>query len=385
MWQGEDMPFGTRGGIRVSHYFSHDGEYDLRAFLAKESLTPTEGVRFFRTRVRLKAGPHVVIVAFPDEFAAREGPVSDVAGPGGSALGGPLDLLGAAIRPTIDLRVDGRRVKLFEIGGMTSGEAAFDGQPGPPTLARLEIAGPYNASGTGETPSRQRIFVCRPSVAADESTCASRIVSTLARRAFRLRHYRSRRKAFPNLTPRRGKSSFDESIASAIRDVLLAPDFLFRLEFDRAGSPQGTVHPVAGFELASRLSFFLWSSIPDDELLDLAGSEELRVTAVLDREVRRMFADPRAGVLAENFVTQWLGLRGLADVKPDPRIYPEFDPALRAAFLSETRLFVRGLIRENRSILDLLSADYTYLNERLAKLYGVDGVIGPSFAACPPR
>ena len=129
VWQGEGMPFGTRGGIRVSHYFPYDGEYDLRAFLERQRLTPTEGVRFFRTRVSVKAGPRVVIVTFPDEFAAREGPVLDVSGPGGSPLGGPLDLLGTAIRPTIDFRVDGRRVKLFEIAGMTSGEAAFDGQP----------------------------------------------------------------------------------------------------------------------------------------------------------------------------------------------------------------------------------------------------------------
>src|SRR5204863_10212775 len=163
----------------------HDGEYNLRAFLAKESLTPTEGVRFFQTRVKLKAGPHVVIVTFPDEFAAREGPVSDVSGPGGAALGGPLDLLGTAVRPTIDFRVDGRRVKLFEIAGMTSGEAAFDGQPGPPTLGRIEIAGPYHPSGVSETPSRKRIFICRPAHQEDESGCATRILSAIVRRGFR--------------------------------------------------------------------------------------------------------------------------------------------------------------------------------------------------------
>jgi hypothetical protein len=379
-WQGEGMPFGTRGGIRVSHYFSHDGEYNLRAFLVKESLTPTEGVRFFHTRVNLKAGTHVVIVTFPDEFAAREGPVSDVAGPGGAALGGPLDLLGTAVRPTIDFRVDGRRLKLFEIAGMTSGEAAFDGQPGPPTLARIEIAGPYNATGVGETPSRQRIFVCRPSGTDDEAPCASRILSTIVRRAFRrditvvdIRPF------LTTYTAMRQKHSFDESIASAIRDVLLAPDFLFRLEFDQPGAAQGSVHPVSGFELSSRLSFVLWSSIPDDELLDQASSGKLREGVVLDREVRRMLNDPRATSLADNFAAQWLGLRGLAEVEPDRRVYPEFDPALRADFQSETRLFVGRLIRENSSVLDLLNADYTYVNERLAKLYGIAGVIGPSF------
>jgi hypothetical protein len=379
-WQGEGMPFGTRGGIRVTHYFSHDGEYNLRAFLAKESLTPTEGVRFFRTRVKLKAGAHDVIVTFPDEFAAREGPVSDVAGPGGAALGGPLDLLGTAIRPTIDFRVDGRRVKLFEIAGMTSGEAAFDGLPGPPTLARIEIAGPYNATGAGDTPSRQRIFVCKPTGAADEAPCASRILYTLIRRAFRRDVTAADVRPFlTTYTMTRQKRSFDESIASAVRDVLLAPDFLFRLEFDPKDAAPGTVHPVSDFELASRLSFFLWSSIPDDELLNVAAKRKLREAAALDREVRRMLADRRAGTLAGNFAAQWLGLRALADIEPDRQIFPEFDPALKNAFESETRLFVGSLIRENRSILDLLGADYTYLNERLAKLYGVGGVIGPGF------
>ena len=143
----------------------------------------------------MKAGAHTVIVTFPDEFAAREGPVSDVAGPGGAALGGPLDLLGTAIRPTIDFRVDGRRVKLFEIAGMTPGEAAFDGQPGPPTLARIEIAGPYDATGVSETPSRRRIFVCKPAAPADEAPCATRILSALVRRAFRRDIIRSRRRS----------------------------------------------------------------------------------------------------------------------------------------------------------------------------------------------
>jgi hypothetical protein len=384
VWQGEGMPFGTRGGIRVSHYFSHDGEYDLRAFLAKESLTPAEGVRFFRTRVRLTAGPHAVVVTFPDEYAEREGPVPDVSGPGGAALGGPLDVLGTAIRPKIEFRVDGRRVKLFEVGGMSAGEAAFDGQPGPPTLARIEIAGPYNVTGSGDTPSRRRIFLCRPAAGTNEADCAARILMAVVRRAFR------RNVAAADVAPflttystTRQKRSFDEAIAAALRDVLLAPDFLFRLEFDPPGAKPGTAHPVSAFELASRLSFFLWSSIPDDELLDAAASGKLREPAVLERVVRRMLADPRAGTLVDNFAAQWLGLRGMRDVDPDRQIYSEYDAALEAAFEKETRLFVRSVIRENRSIPDLLGADYTYLNERLAKHYGISGVAGPGFRRVP--
>lgn len=376
-WQGEGMPFGTRGGIRVRHYFSHDGEYDLRAFLAKESLTPTEGVRFFRTRVRMTAGAHTVIVTFPDEFAAREGPVSDVSGPGGAALGGPLDLLGTAIRPSIEFRVDGKRVKRFEIGGMTAGEAAFDGQPGPPTLVRIEIAGPHNPAGPGDTPSRRRIFLCKPAGASEEQPCAERILSTLVRRAFR------RDVTATDLRPflttykiTRQKRGFEESIAAAVRDVLLAPDFLFRLEMDPAGS---RLHAVSPFELASRISFFLWSTIPDDDLLDAASSGRLRDAKALDVELRRMLADPKAAALADNFAEQWLGLRGLADLEPDKQVYPEYDSALGAAFQAETRLFVRSVIRENRSVRDVVGANYSYVNERLARHYGIEGVTGPGF------
>jgi hypothetical protein len=376
VWQGEGMPFGSRGGIHVNHYFSHDGEYQLRAFLEKQSLTPTEGVRFFRTSVRVNAGPHTVIVTFPDEFAEREGPVSDVSGPGGAALGGPLDLLGTAVRPTIEFLVDGRRVKLFEIAGMTSGEAAFDGQPGPPTLGRIEIAGPYHPTGVSETPSRKRIFICRPASAADENACATRIVSAIVRRAFRRDVTSTDLKPFlSTYGATRQKHNFEESVAAAIRDVLLAPDFLFRLEFDQAGSAPGTAQPVSEFELASRLSFFLWSTIPNDALLDSAKHGKLR--SGLDLEVRRMLDDARSATLADNFAEQWLGLRALPDLQPDPQIYPDFNPALAHEFQTETQLFIRNLIQENRSILDLLRADYTFLDEKLAKHYGIEGVIGP--------
>ena len=386
VWQGEGMPFGTRGGIRVTHYFPQDGDYDLRAFLAKESLSPLEGVRFFRTRVtKMKAGAHTVIVTFPDEYAEREGPVLNVGGPGGRAIGGPLDVLGAAVRPTIDFRVDGRRVKLFEIGGMTAGEAAFDGQPGPPTLGRIEIAGPYNATGPGETPSRARIFACRPNgPAVDESGCAKQILAPLVRRAFRRDVSATDLEPFlKTFAATRSKQNFDAAIGASIRDVLLAPDFLFRLEFDRLEHASGTAQPVSAFELASRLSFFLWSSIPDNQLLNTAANGTLNEAAVLEGEVRRMLADRRSTALMDNFASQWLGLRALAKAAPDKQMFPEFDAALGAAFQTETRLFVHSLIRENRSVLDLLRADYTYLDERLASHYGVAGVTGPGFRRVP--
>ncbi len=377
-WQGHGMPYGTRGGVRINHHFPYDGEYELRAFLEKQTLTPTEGVRFFRTKIRLRAGPHEVVVAFPDEFAAREGPVLNVSGPGGRALGGPLDLLGTAIRPTVDFRIDGRRVKLFEIAGMTSGESAFDGLPGPPVLGRIEIAGPYDPTGVSETPSRRRILVCKPSEGASERDCASKILSAIVRRAFRRDTGEADVRPFVSTyEAARASKPFDASIAAAIRDILLAPDFLFRLESDHGGD--GAAQLVSGFELASRLSFFLWSSIPDDELLDAASRGVLYDPVALAKQVGRLLMDPRASSLVESFASQWLGLRELAGFRPDRAAYPEFDTALTAAFQQETQLFLQSIVRENRSILDLLGANHTFLNEKLARHYRVEGVVGPGF------
>ncbi len=380
IWLGEGMPFGTRGGARVTYYFPYNGTYNLRAFIGRDHLPHPEGIRFFQTRVPVTAGSHVFIVTFPDEFAEREGPVPNVAGKGGLPLGGPLDTRGSAIHPTIEFRLDRKRVKLFDIGGISVGEAAFAGQPGPPTLDRVEISGPYDVKGVGETPSRQRIFVCRPLRTGDEAGCASTILSTLARRAFRRDVTANDVRPFlAAYSAARLKHSFDVSIAVALRNILLAPDFLFRLEFDPAGAALGTAQRVSDWELASRLSFFLWSSIPDDELLDAARSGKLRNKEGLDGEVQRMLADSRAITMADNFAEQWLGLRSLGEVKPDPNAYPAFDSALAADFEQETRLFVRSVIRENRSLLDFIGADYTYLNERLARTYRVPSVLGPGF------
>jgi hypothetical protein len=244
----------------------------------------------------------------------------------------------------------------------------------------VEISGPYNAKGASETPSQQRIFVCRPKDPNDESACASRIISTVTRRAFRRDvTLRDVRPFLATYRSTRAKHDFARSIAAALRDVLLSPDFLFRLEFDPLGATPGSVQKVSDWELASRLSFFLWSSIPDDELLDVARSGRLKDALVLRGEVTRMLADSRASIMADNFAEQWLGLRALGEMKPDRKVYPEFDSGLASDFQEETRLFVRSVIRDNRSVLDLLGADYTYLNERLAGIYGIPGVIGPGF------
>jgi hypothetical protein len=378
-WQGEDMPVGSRGGISVRYYFPKDGEYALRAFLAgAPNLTAAEGVRFFQTRTLVKAGQHTLVVTFPDDFAEREGPATNL-GTGGTALGGPVDPEGSAVRPALDVLLDGRRVKRFDIAGAPANELV-QLPAGPPQLEYVEISGPYNPTGVGSTASRQRIFVCQPQRASQQSDCASKIASSLARRAFR--RDVSSEDLRPYLTAYRDarlKGSFDESIAAVVRRVLVAPDFLFRLEFDSRAARPGTVYLLTPSELATRLSFFLWSSIPDDELLNVASSGKLVDPVVLKQQVLRMLADPRAQSLVDNFAAQWLGLRALTDAQPDEAAYPEFDEGLRQAFGTESRLFIQSVIWENRSALDLVSADYTFLNERLAKLYGIPGVVGPGF------
>jgi hypothetical protein len=379
-WIGEGAPFGTRGGIVVKKYFPREGEYELRAFLNDETLTPLEGIRLFRAKVRLEPGLHTFTATFPNDYADHEGPVPALAGPGGPGLGGPLDVKGSAWRPTILFLLDGKKLKSFEIGGASAAEASFGTPGGPPTVVRAEISGPYNAGPVVESASRDRIFVCRPKKPADEPACAEKILAKITRRAYRRDIDRDDLKPILASYERaRASRDFDGAVASAIRDVLVAPDFLFRLEFDPETAKAGSVHKVSDFELASRLSFFLWSSIPDEELLSAAKRHQLRSRAGLEKQVRRMLADRRADALVDNFAAQWLGLRDIAEAKPDPAVYPEFDAGLRDAYEQETRLFLRSIMRENRPVLDVVDANYTYLNERLAKIYGIPGVKGAGF------
>lgn len=379
-WIGEGAPFGTRGGIVVRKYFPRSGEYELRAFLNDDSLTPLEGIRLFRTKVRMEPGMHAFVATFPNDYADHEGPVPALAGPGGLGLGGPLDVKGSAWRPTIMFLLDGKKLKSFEIGGASAAEASFGTAGGPPTVVRAEISGPYDAGLVVPSASRDKIFVCRPREPAEEAACADRILTAVTRRAFRRDVDRADMAPILATYQRmRTNHDFDGAVAAAIRDVLVSPDFLFRLEFDAKTAKAGQVHRVNDFELASRLSFFLWSSIPDDQLLDAARKRQLRGKPGLERQVRRMLADRRADALVDNFAAQWLGLREIAEAKPDPQAYPEFDQGLRDAYEQETRLFLRSIMRENRSVLDVVNGKYTYLNEQLATIYGIPGVKGPGF------
>ncbi len=239
-----------------------------------------------------------------------------------------------------------------------------------------------SSTGPGDTPSRRRIFECRPGGAGAEEPCARRILSSLARRAYRrpvaaadtqalFAFYREGR-----LAP---GGSFDAGVQRAIERLLVDPEFLFRVERDPAGVAPGAAYPVSDVALASRLSFFLWNSVPDDQLLDLAARGQLRQPGVLEREVRRMLADERASSLVTNFAAQWLNLRNLEDVLPDPDRFPEFDENLRRGLRRETELFIESTLREDRSIMDLVAANYTFVNERVAEHYGIPGVYGQQF------
>jgi mono/diheme cytochrome c family protein len=247
-------------------------------------------------------------------------------------------------------------------------------------LRSVEIVGPYSPTGSGSSASRRRIFVCTPAAAAEELPCAKKIFSTLARRAYR------RPVTDPDLQPlvdtfteARKQGSFDVGIERAVRRLLVSPEFLFRVERDPANVRPNTPYRVSDLELASRLSFFLWSSIPDEELLSLAEKGRLRDSGVLAAQVKRMIADPRFDTFVTNFAGQWLYLRNLPSTGPVDEVYPDFDDVLRQAFQRETELFFESVVREDRSALDLLRADYTFLNERLARHYGIPGIKGSHF------
>ena len=250
----------------------------------------------------------------------------------------------------------------------------------------VRLEGPFDPTGPGDTPSRRRIFVCRPAGEADAEPCAREILGTLARRAYRrpvtdadvetlLQFYRSGY----------SEGGFERGIQEGLARLLVSPQFLFRIERDPAQLAAGGVYEISDLELASRLSFFLWSSIPDDELLDIAADGRLRDPGVLGAQVRRMLADPRAAALARNFGGQWLYIRNLQAVDPDASAYPEFDDNLREAFQRETELFIESQMRDDRPLTELLTADYSYLNERLARFYGVRNVYGAHFRRVPLR
>ena len=342
----DGLPLGTRGGMMVRHTFPLNAEYDLQigpgrtggigavvSTRAEDLDVTIDGVRIDmqgKTQLRLpiSAGPHTIAVAVIQRSRAE------------------------------------------------GADGVYQVRTRQPGISQITIAGPFNAAGPGDTPSRRRLLVCRPAAAADERPCAVKILNTLATRAFRhpvpatgpdmetlLEFYRAGRE----------QGTFETGIQRALTRALVDPQFLFRFEREPANVPAGTPFRLTDLELASRLSFFLWSSMPDDELRDIASRGELKNPVVLERQARRLLADPRADALVSNFAGQWLFLRELKNARPDS---PDFDGNLRQSFQRETELLFRTVVREDRSIIDLLDADFTFVDERLATHYGIPDIHG---------
>jgi hypothetical protein len=364
----DDLPFDSAGGMSFSYYFPLDGEYIIRVKAGPGG----PDARKFEVRQPVKAGLRTIGVAFLRESAKPEIEAIGGRGPGAAAFAGGRGR-GAGPPPPpalMDLRLDGVKIQRFQVPHGPTALPPFNG---------VVISGPYNPSGPGNTASREKIFICHPE-AGSEHTCANKILTALARRAFR------RPVTEADIRPLMSfyqdgfrQSGFDYGIEKAVRAMLVSPDFLFRIEHNPKGVAPGSVYRLSDLELASRLSFFLWSSIPDDRLLDLAGKGKLHDPPVLHAEVVRMMADPKAEALVDNFAGQWLYLRNLEVAKPDPEVFPEFSDALRQSFLEETNLFFQSILREDRPVTDLLTANYTYLNQRLAEHYGIPGIYGSQF------
>ena len=383
----EQLPFGTRGGTSVRSYFPADGDYIVRfqAFtgvgLSEEEPNfielSVDGERVFfeemeQTPIRRTiSGADIQANTDWEMRVPIAAGLRDVAVTFVKTTSGQLeDLLQPFLRPP----------------GISSFRLTRMGGYSGPYIGQLSFTGPFDVTGPGDTPSRRRIFTCRPSGPADPGAeqCARSILSSLARRAYRrpvtdadldmlLEFYRAGRR----------DGDFERGIQVALERLLASPDFLFRIVEDRQDSAPGAVYAISDLELASRLSFFLWSSIPDDELLDVASRGELQDEAVLVEQTRRMLADPRSASLITNFAGQWLRLRNLPGIDRDAHLFPDFDDNLRRAMRRETELLLETIAREDRSMLELLSADYTFVNERLARHYGIPNVAGSHFRRVP--
>jgi mono/diheme cytochrome c family protein len=369
---GEAAPVGSRGGSIVRHLFPVDGEYEISVALQRsrdDEYLGLERERKLDLRLddqRLKlftiaASPKKVVLGGgtpPDAHLKVRMPVK----------AGSRELAATFLKDTLIKEGIIERVRDDVVA------TYFEG------VGSITVAGPFNVQGPGKTATRDRIFVCQPSGAAGEEACAKKILSNLAHRAYRrpvdagdvtqlLALYKAGAQ----------NGGFESGVKLALQKILVSPDFLFRAEIDPPGAAPGTVYKINDVELASRLSFFLWSSIPDDQLLAVAESGRLSDPSVLQGQVKRMLADPRSRALVKNFSGQWLFLRNIERISPDTTAFPNFDENLRQALAKETELLIESQVREDRSVADLLSTDYTFLNQRLAEHYGVKGIYGNDF------
>ena len=379
----EGLPLGTIGGTAVRYTFPLDGDYVFQAKLYRTNLNILRGLEY----------PHDVEVAIDGKRVYL------------TTIGGSDDLASLFDKPTdtsdaVDARL---RVRVPVTAGPHDVTVAFVEDPpvqepnrlqpflrssidnfdwaGRPHMQTFTITGPFNATGAGDTPSRRKLFACKPKAAAAELACAEKILGPLAHRAYRgpvspidqqriMRIYTEARNA---------GGTFESGIEAALQRILAAPRFVFRIERDPANLAPGAAYRLTDVELASRLSFFLWSSIPDETLLAVAEQGKLKDPATLDAQVRRMLADPKSQAMVDNFAGQWLQLRNVRNVQPNSDLFPDFDDNLRQGFKRETELFFESVMREDRPVLDLMTANYTFVNERVARHYGIPGVFGSRF------
>ena len=401
--QIEGLPFGTRGGTAVEYNFPQDGEYVIKAELL-DLFAGAQVREPHQLEVAIDGERVKVFTLAPRRPAARPAPApQDKAQAQDKAPEPPkpspeeLQALGFGGKPPeFEVRVPvkaGPRLVTVTFVKKTSALAESIRQPFSrphgegdyllyePHLGTVTIAGPFNAQGAHDTPSRKQVFSCYPSEPSQEAPCARQILTNLARRAYRRPVSDAEVNGlFAFYNEARADAGFEAGIERALRAILVSPDFLYRVETPSLkAASSGGVSPLSDLELASRLSFFLWSSIPDDELIQAAGQGKLHDPGVLEQEVRRMLKDQRSSALAVNFAGQWLRLRNVLGQEPDDVMFPNFNDNLRHDFVNETELFFGSIVRENRSVVDLLTADYTYLNDRLAEFYGIPNVHGNYF------
>jgi cytochrome c5 len=382
----DGMPFGTVGGLKVRHNFPLDGEYQFTTKLYRTNLNMVRGLEYpteFEVAIDGKAVHHVTIGGRGTLVDMFEKPTDT-----GDAVemsmrvkvfvpAGPHEVTAAFVE---NMAVeDSVRLQPF----LRSSTDNFD-WAGRPHIQSLAVTGPFDAKGPGDTPSRRAIFECRPTTKAAETACATKILSRLARRAYR--QPVSQAELGPILEfyeAGRAQGSFEAGVQRGLQRILASPRFVFRAERDPQNAVPGKVYPVSDIELASRLSFFLWSSIPDETLLRLAANGTLSQPAVLDAQVRRMLADPKSSAVVSNFAGQWLHLRNVRSLLPNSDVFPDFDDNLRQGFRRETEMLFESIMREDRNVLDLLRADYTFVNERLARHYGIPKIYGSQFRRVP--
>ena len=380
----EGLPLGTRGGVVIKHNFPVDGEYLFKFSLLRVNFGPQYGQSAKNEQLEMSVnGVRVLLLDLRSApyYYIRGGAAGGPAVPLEIRL--PLKAGPQTIHVTFIKRTAADVDDLLQPFDATTADLQTGVQYGyttVPHLSGVEILGPYNIAGAGDTPSRRKVFVCRPTSSRDEPACARRIVSALARRAYR------RPVTADDIAPimafyqkGRDAGTFESGIEMALRRILADPLFVFRFERDPASVPAGGKHRVTDIELASRLSYFLWSSIPDEELLTAAEQNKLKDPAVLQQQVRRMLKDPKSQALITNFAGQWLFLRELRNRQPDLLLFPDFDDNLRQSFQRETEMLFGSIVREDRNVLDLMTADYTFVNERLAKHYGIPNIYGTDF------